>query len=230
MIEVFIPSLENSAVEGSGKTRTVFRVEVLFNGRKHFVSKRYSEFHALHKKTRLSIPSSIPSTAEKILHTPDFPSKRNPNLRQKPSHQRRQELEDYVQYVLRFNKEVPKEILDFLHVKHFHSVNTSCSLESLNDSYSEDYSCRLLHQRGVVGFSKDPYMLEESSDFLPNVIVDGVLQGLYPGTSESVLLRAQKAGLQQRQSLQPLQKLPELTLVVRGRALTVGWEGGLITV
>ncbi|KAK1157937.1 sorting nexin-24-like [Acipenser oxyrinchus oxyrinchus] len=168
MIEVFIPSLENSAVEGSGKTRTVFRVEVLFNGRKHFVSKRYSEFHALHKKLK------------KILHTPDFPSKRNPNLRQKPSHQRRQELEDYVQYVLRFNKEVPKEILDFLHVKHFHSVNTSCSLESLNDSHSEDYSCRLLHQRGVVGFSKDPYMLEESSDFLPNVIVDGVLQGLYP--------------------------------------------------
>ncbi|XP_044803755.1 sorting nexin-24 isoform X8 [Bubalus bubalis] len=28
----------------------VFKIEVLMNGRKHFVEKRYSEFHALHKK------------------------------------------------------------------------------------------------------------------------------------------------------------------------------------
>lgn len=28
----------------------VFKIEVLMSGRKHFVEKRYSEFHALHKK------------------------------------------------------------------------------------------------------------------------------------------------------------------------------------
>lgn len=28
----------------------MFKIEVLMNGRKHFVEKRYSEFHALHKK------------------------------------------------------------------------------------------------------------------------------------------------------------------------------------
>jgi sorting nexin-22/24 len=36
---------------------TVFKIEVLMNGRKHFVEKRYSEFHALHKKVT-SPPSS----------------------------------------------------------------------------------------------------------------------------------------------------------------------------
>nr|XP_060492254.1 sorting nexin-24 isoform X3 [Panthera onca] len=33
----------------------VFKIEVLMNGRKHFVEKRYSEFHALHKKKLLRV-------------------------------------------------------------------------------------------------------------------------------------------------------------------------------
>lgn len=32
----------------------VFKIEVLMSGRKHFVEKRYSEFHALHKKVVIS--------------------------------------------------------------------------------------------------------------------------------------------------------------------------------
>ncbi|XP_066557818.1 sorting nexin-22 isoform X2 [Amia ocellicauda] len=132
MIEVSIPCLSSGAADGSGRARTMFRVEVLFNGRKHFVLKRHSEFNALHKKD-----------------------------------------------ILRSTDDVPQEMLDFLQVKHFPTINKTYSLESLNDSQSEDYSCRLLHQR-VVGFSKDPYILASTSDFLPDVVVDGVLQGLYP--------------------------------------------------
>ncbi|KAG5839608.1 sorting nexin-22 isoform X3 [Anguilla anguilla] len=165
MIEVSIPSLER-AVDESGKLRKLFRVEILFNGRKHFVLKRHTEFQNLHRKLK------------KILQTPDFPSKRSPHLRQKPLEQRRQELEEYIQDILYLNEEVPQEILDFLQVKHFHSVNKICSFESLDDSQTRDFSSQLLHQR-VVGFSKDPYLLDSDSD-LPDVIVDGVLQGLYP--------------------------------------------------
>ncbi|KPP70831.1 hypothetical protein Z043_110305, partial [Scleropages formosus] len=62
----------------------LFRVEILFNGRKHFVLKRHREFVSLHKKLK------------KILQTPDFPNKRSPHFRQKPLEQRRQELEEYV--------------------------------------------------------------------------------------------------------------------------------------
>ncbi|KAJ8344003.1 hypothetical protein SKAU_G00313320 [Synaphobranchus kaupii] len=165
MIEVSIPSLER-AVDESGKLRKLYRVEILFNGRKHFVLRRHTEFQNLHRKLK------------KILQTPDFPSKRSPHLRQKPLEQRRQELEEYIQDILYLNEEVPQEILDFLQVKHFHSVNKICGFESLNDSQARDFSSQLLHQR-VVGFSKDPYLLDSDSD-LPDVIVDGVLQGLYP--------------------------------------------------
>uniref|UniRef100_A0AAQ4PBD0 PX domain-containing protein n=1 Tax=Gasterosteus aculeatus aculeatus TaxID=481459 RepID=A0AAQ4PBD0_GASAC len=84
MIEVSIPSMEKE-VDESGKSRKLFRVEVLFNGRKHFVLRRNSEFQTLHRKLR------------KIIQTPDLPSKRNPHLRTKPLQQRSQELEDYVQ-------------------------------------------------------------------------------------------------------------------------------------
>ncbi|XP_023694024.1 sorting nexin-22 [Paramormyrops kingsleyae] len=165
MIEVCIPALERKADE-SGKLQKFFRVEILFNGRKHFVLKRHREFLNLHKKLK------------KILQTPEFPNKRSPHFRQKPLEQRRQELEDYVKMVLSDNEEVPQEMLDFLQLKHFHSVNKMSSSECLDASHPESYNCQLLHQR-VLGFFKDPYVLESTSD-LPDVVVDGVLQGLYP--------------------------------------------------
>ncbi|XP_016102400.1 sorting nexin-24-like, partial [Sinocyclocheilus grahami] len=84
VIEVFIPSLMRE-VDETGKLRKLFRLEILFNGRKHFVLRRHSEFQMLHRKLK------------KILRAPDFPSKRNQHLRTKPLEQRRQELEDYIQ-------------------------------------------------------------------------------------------------------------------------------------
>uniref|UniRef100_A0A8C5G4R4 Sorting nexin 22 n=1 Tax=Gouania willdenowi TaxID=441366 RepID=A0A8C5G4R4_GOUWI len=90
-IEVSIPSMEKEEDE-SGKTRKLFRVEVLFNQRKHFVLRKTREFQTLHRKLR------------KLIQTPDFPSKRNPHLRTKPLEQRRQELEDYIQVKKIINK------------------------------------------------------------------------------------------------------------------------------
>ncbi|KAK9516339.1 hypothetical protein VZT92_024276 [Zoarces viviparus] len=164
MIEVSIPSMERE-VDESGKTRKRFRVEVLFHGRKHFVLRRSSEFQTLHRKLR------------KIIQTPDFPSKRNPHLRTKPLEQRRQELEDYVQDVIYQDEDVPQVLLDFLHVKHFHTGIKVSSMESLDDLDSQDYSYPLPNQR-VLGFFRDPYVSDCTSD-LPDVVVDGVLQGFY---------------------------------------------------
>ncbi|XP_040019694.1 sorting nexin-22 isoform X3 [Gasterosteus aculeatus] len=126
MIEVSIPSMEKE-VDESGKSRKLFRVEVLFNGRKHFVLRRNSEFQTLHRKLR------------KIIQTPDLPSKRNPHLRTKPLQQRSQELEDYVQDIIYQNEDVPQVLLDFLHLKHFHTGNKVSSMESLDDLDSRDY-------------------------------------------------------------------------------------------
>ncbi|XP_008289852.1 sorting nexin-22 [Stegastes partitus] len=165
MIQVSIPSMERE-VDESGKSRKLFRVEVLFHERKHYVLRRNSEFQTLHRKLR------------KIIQTPDFPSKRNPHLRTKPLEQRRQELEDYIQEIIYQNEDVPQVLLDFLHLKHFHTGNKISSMESLDELDSQDYNFQLPHQR-VIGFFQDPY-LSNCTSGLPDVIVDGVLQGFYP--------------------------------------------------
>ncbi|KAM9568862.1 sorting nexin-22 isoform 2-T2 [Salvelinus alpinus] len=188
MIEVSIPSLERE-VDESGKLRKLFRVEILFNGRKHFVLRRHSEFQTLHRKLK------------KILHPPDFPSKRSTHLRTKPLEQRRQQLEDYIQDLIYQYEEVPQVLLDFLHVKHFHSGNKISSLESFDDSDPQGYGCQLQHQR-VVGFCRDPYLLESPSD-LPDIVMDGVLQGLYPRDIRVSFTACTKPSLPERPSLAP---------------------------
>ncbi|KAM6937030.1 sorting nexin-22 [Xenentodon cancila] len=165
LIQVAIPALEPEVHE-SGKSKKRFRVEVLFNGRKHYVLRRSTEFQTLHRKLR------------KIIQTPDFPSKRNPHLRTKPAEQRRQELEDYIQEIIYQNEDVPQVLLDFLHLKHFHTGNKISSMESLDELDSQEDSHQYPQQR-VVGFFQDPYV-SNCRTGLPDVVVGGVLQGFYP--------------------------------------------------
>ncbi|XP_072453270.1 sorting nexin-24 isoform X3 [Notamacropus eugenii] len=108
-MEVYIPSFryEESELE---RGYTVFKIEVLMSGRKHFVEKRYSEFHALHKKLK------------KCIKTPEIPSKHVRNWVPKVLEQRRQGLEAYLQAVILENEELPKLFLDFLNVRHLPSL------------------------------------------------------------------------------------------------------------
>ncbi|OBS79050.1 hypothetical protein A6R68_18546 [Neotoma lepida] len=104
MLEVHIPSVGPEAEEprqSPEKGHMVFQVEVLYSGRRHTVPRRYSEFHALHKRVRwlgLSVSTPIPWVAiKKRYKVPDFPSKRLPNWRTRGLEQRRQGLETYIQ-------------------------------------------------------------------------------------------------------------------------------------
>ncbi|NXT67906.1 SNX22 protein, partial [Chaetops frenatus] len=83
----------------------VFRVEVLCNGRRHTVTKRYSEFQALHKQIK------------KTCKVPDFPPRHVPNWMPKVLEQRRRGLELYLRGVLYHNEELPQDVLDFLKVQ-----------------------------------------------------------------------------------------------------------------
>ncbi|XP_032198716.1 sorting nexin-22 isoform X2 [Mustela erminea] len=108
MLEVHIPSVgPEDPRQSPEKGHMVFRVEVLCRGRRHIVQRRYSEFHALHKRIK------------KLYKVPDFPSKRLPNWRSRGLEQRRQGLEAYIQGVLYLNQDVPKELLEFLNLRHF---------------------------------------------------------------------------------------------------------------
>ncbi|XP_034516740.1 sorting nexin-22 isoform X2 [Ailuropoda melanoleuca] len=156
MLEVHIPSVgPEDPRQSPEKGHMVFRVEVLCRGRRHTVQRRYSEFHALHKRIK------------KLYKVPDFPSKRLPNWRTRGLEQRRQGLETYIQGVLYLNQDVPKELLEFLNLRHFPTDPKASSWGSQ------------LHHRPVVSFRVDPYICSPSPEPLPNVVVNGVLQGLY---------------------------------------------------
>nr|XP_023473569.1 sorting nexin-24 isoform X1 [Equus caballus] len=142
----------------------VFKIEVLMNGRKHFVEKRYSEFHALHKKLK------------KCIKTPEIPSKHVRNWVPKVLEQRRQGLETYLQAVILENEELPKLFLDFLNVRHLPPLPKAESCGSFDETESEE-SSKLSHQP-VLLFLRDPYVLPAASDF-PNVVIEGVLHGIF---------------------------------------------------
>ncbi|XP_046282530.1 sorting nexin-22 isoform X2 [Marmota monax] len=104
---------------------------------------------------------------KKLYKVPDFPSKRLPNWRTRGLEQRRQGLEAYIQGILYLNQDVPKELLEFLRLRHFPSDPKTSSWGSQ------------LHHRPVISFCMDPYISTPSPELLPDVVVNGVLQGLY---------------------------------------------------
>ncbi|XP_054858139.1 sorting nexin-22 isoform X2 [Eublepharis macularius] len=170
-LEVAVPSvgLRPAGLDRSpDKAHTVFKVDVLCNGRKHTLEKRYSEFLALHKRIK------------KRCKVPDFPPKRVPNWMAKVMEQRRQGLEAYLQGILLYNRELPKDLLDFLKLWQFQQDSKDSHLGSLEDFALQDISpgCLLSH-RPVVSYHSDPYMLPSSTDSFPDVVLSGVLQGLY---------------------------------------------------
>lgn len=158
MIVVSIPAAEPEVTaHGPEKAHTVFLVEVLCNGRRHVVAKRYSEFQALHKRIK------------KNCKVPDFPPRRVPNWVPKVLEQRRQGLELYIQGILCHNEELPQDVLDFLKVRRCQQEPKGCSpLVSHSPS-----------QRPVLGFCTDPYVQPPAMDALPSAVLSGVLQGLY---------------------------------------------------
>ncbi|XP_042189741.1 sorting nexin-24 isoform X2 [Callorhinchus milii] len=126
-VGVSIPSFRYEESEQE-RGYTVFKIEVLMSGRKHFVEKRYSEFHALHKKLKKSIK------------TPEMPSKHVRNWVPKVLEQRRQGLEAYLQTILMENEELPKIYLDFLNIRHLPSLPKVESCCSIDDYESQEFS------------------------------------------------------------------------------------------
>ncbi|XP_069759388.1 sorting nexin-24-like [Narcine bancroftii] len=144
----------------------IFRVEVLTSGRKHSVDRRFRDFQALHKKLK------------KTMKPPEFPPKRGLNRWPKALDQRRTGLETYLQTLLCSTQLVSQEILDFLNIKHVPSGKPPTNLRELGEVDLQNYR-RFCHQ--VVTFTKDSFAggFQSAEDLLPNVIMAGVLQGLY---------------------------------------------------
>uniref|UniRef100_A0A1A7XFQ9 Sorting nexin 24 n=2 Tax=Iconisemion striatum TaxID=60296 RepID=A0A1A7XFQ9_9TELE len=173
-VRVSIPSFrsENNSME---KGYTVFKIDILMNGRLHSVEKRYSEFHALHKMLKKSIKP------------PEIPSKHVRNWVPKVLEQRRHGLELYLQTIIMENEALPKIFLDFLNIRHFPSVPKTESCGSF-DTESDELS-KLSHQP-VTLFLRDPYLLPSAHDPLSNVVIEGVVHGVfYPDLQPREIMR-----------------------------------------
>ncbi|RLW03642.1 hypothetical protein DV515_00006235 [Chloebia gouldiae] len=135
----------------------VFQVEVLCNGRRHTVTKCYSEFQALHKQLKKTCKvRNFP-----VLHTWMLGG----------LEQCRQKLEVYLRNVVTDNnEELPQDILDFLKVQ-WCQQNAKAS--------SPPSTTLLPSQRPIVSFCWDPYVQPHGTELLPNTVLSGVLQGFY---------------------------------------------------
>ncbi|KAK2146114.1 hypothetical protein LSH36_631g01043 [Paralvinella palmiformis] len=138
------------------KSFTVFSVEVHHNNNVHTVDKRYTDFEELHKQVKQSV------------NTPPFPHKTVLKWNQKVLESRRVRFEQYLQGILNGPK-IPRSLLKFL------ELNMQCeSLESL-DKLSD---VGVTHQP-MLAFSENSYVTPQQKGSLPDILVAGVLQGLY---------------------------------------------------
>jgi len=160
------PSSQSQVQLGQGR---VFRLE-----------KRYSAFLALHNELR------------KHYTTPEFPPKRLKNTSQKVISIRRQQLEAYMQYVVKIAP-VPKVLMDFLQVSEQYSSN---GFDNQNEvifyapdetTDPSDYSCQ--HQP-VLGFkNKEPFLYDTNElsfhsssrgqNRLPDIVTQATLECFY---------------------------------------------------
>lgn len=156
MIRVSIPSYQK--VEENGEIYTAYRVDVFESGRSHCLYKRYSEFEELHKQLK------------KQIDTPDFPPKKVLKFNQKIIETRRVTLEAYLRGILE-GETIPRSFLKFLDV----NMPRSGSFDSLDVGLSEP---TVSHQP-MVGFMKDSFLQENHRSGLPDIVSQGVLNGLY---------------------------------------------------
>ncbi|XP_031794956.1 sorting nexin-24 isoform X5 [Sarcophilus harrisii] len=81
------------------------------------------------------------------------------------------------QAVILENEELPKLFLDFLNIRHLPSLPKTESCGSFEETESEE-SSKLSHQP-VLLFLRDPYVLPTANDHFPNVVIEGVLHGIF---------------------------------------------------
>ncbi|XP_061886911.1 sorting nexin-24 isoform X2 [Entelurus aequoreus] len=142
----------------------------------------------LHVTTMHAISVTIPSfrsennnvergyTLKKSIKPPEIPSKHIRNWVPKVLEQRRHGLELYLQTIIIENEVLPKIFLDFLNLRHFPSLPKTESCGSFDTDSTE--SSKLSHQPVMV-FLNDPYLLPDPHDAFSNVVIEGVIHGVF---------------------------------------------------
>ncbi|XP_031847234.1 sorting nexin-24 [Nomia melanderi] len=167
MYQVFISRYRLAEVS-HGKPYYVYCIEVLEteSGTRYFIERRYSEFSALHRTLKKENAELAP-----------FPPKKVRNCQPKVLEQRRAALELYTQKMLRLAA-TKQQVLNFLGIEgRTASASYKRKCKETQDN-QQDRSNGLGHHP-VLSFHCDPYVQSNSSSSLPDIVINGVLLGIY---------------------------------------------------
>ncbi|XP_076237478.1 sorting nexin-24 [Calliopsis andreniformis] len=167
MYQAFISGYRLAEVS-HGKSYYVYCIEVSESesGSRYFIEKRYSEFSALHrtlKKENADIAS--------------FPPKRVRNSQPKVLEQRRVALELYLQKMLRLSA-TKQQVLNFLGIEGRATGASYKSTYKNAEDVQHEHSNALAHHP-VLTFQYDPYAQSSTTSSLPDIVINGVLLGIY---------------------------------------------------
>ncbi|XP_076676952.1 sorting nexin-24 isoform X2 [Andrena cerasifolii] len=167
MYQAFINGYRLAEVS-HGKPYYVYCIEVLEtgSGSRYFVERRYSEFSALHRTLKKGNTDIAP-----------FPPKRVRNSQPKVLEQRRAALELYVQKMLRLSA-TKQQVLNFL------GIEGRAASVSYKSAYKEAEEPQHAHPSAlghhpVLTFHCDPYAESSTTSSLPDIVINGVLLGIY---------------------------------------------------
>lgn len=167
MYQVFISGYRLAEVS-HGKPYYVYCVEVLEteSGTRYFIERRYSEFSALHRTLKKENADVAP-----------FPPKKVRNCQPKVLEQRRAALEVYIQKMLRLSA-TKQQVLNFLGIE----SRTPCASYKSSYKDTEDpqqVDTSTLGHQPVLTFHCDPYVQSSSTSCLTDIVINGVLLGIY---------------------------------------------------
>lgn len=164
MVKLFIPCHENRR-SPTGQLYTVYRIEVYHDGCWNRIEKRYNDFYQLHKEMK------------KICPTPKFPPKKMMrNLSNTVIEERRSQLENYLQQLIR-NESTQPNIFQFLSLSQVETKSNS-QWNQIRPLSMIAFSNDLLN-------SPDDDGLEGSSpSSLPDIVLKGALEAFYSNNNE----------------------------------------------
>uniref|UniRef100_T1JK28 PX domain-containing protein n=2 Tax=Strigamia maritima TaxID=126957 RepID=T1JK28_STRMM len=168
MIKVFIPRYR-TVDEPNKKAHTVYEIDVYVSGKLHKFDERYRAFLQLHKK--------VATLKKHLLNTPKFPPKQLTKLDTRDLEIRRKGLENYFQALLQLSP-TPTPLLLFLGIP-LPSVS--------NVTYEVDWRAEPISHQHVVIFKPEYFSAPLNSDDMPDIVVKGVLMGLYEVENENVI-------------------------------------------
>ncbi|XP_017884105.1 sorting nexin-24-like [Ceratina calcarata] len=174
MYQVFINGYRLAEVS-HGKPYYVYCIEVFESeaGARYFVERRYSEFNSLHRTLKKDNVDVAP-----------FPPKKVRNCQPKVLEQRRAALEVYIQKMLRLPT-AKQQVLNFLGIEDrspvasYKSTHVNKEEEEEEEDQQQDHMYTLGHQSSVITFHCDPYVRPNTRNSLPDIVINGVLTGIY---------------------------------------------------